>query len=96
MCENHFILCKDFKWLQNYINNLDCYNEITIYVLNSSISERKSMIINEVDIVNGKMDIEGYLKQDTCSPYMERILKEILLLEKAKKIVSNQINNVKC
>ena len=93
LCTEHYILCKDFKWLRNYINNLDKFDNNTVYIIQSAITERISLIINKLEVINGRLDIEGYLAKSSCSVYSERMLKEILILEKAKTMVIKEINN---
>ena len=91
MCVNHATLCKDFKWIKDYINNLDSFDKNTIYILESTISSRVSYVIDEVGVENGRLAIEEYLDKKTCSVWMERILKEILLLNKALAFVVDEV-----
>lgn len=91
MCVEHALLCKNFKWIKNYINNLEEFDRNTIYVLESTISSRVSTIINDVEIIDGRLAIEEYLDKKNCSVNMEKILKEIILLRKALLFVVNEV-----
>ncbi len=91
MCEEHLLKCKNFEWLRKYLNNLDKFDKNTLYILDSSITDRKSLVINDIEIIDGKMDIEGYLQKPYCSEYMERMLKEIISLEKAREIIFDEV-----
>ena len=91
MCEEHLLSTKNFSWLRNYINNLDKFDQNTLYIIDSAITDRKSQIINDIEIVDGKMDLQGYLEKSTCSTYMEKIIKEIINLEKAREIIFGEV-----
>ncbi len=93
LCSSHSELVTNFDKLREYINGLESVNSSILYILDLSIGHRKSLVINDVPIVNGRMIIREYLEERMsmrkCSEFMERTLKEILVLEKAKNMVLN-------
>lgn len=99
LCSEHAKLTSDFNWLRNYINNLD-ENEIdkdVVYVLEFAISTRISYIINDVEVVNGRLQVKEHLElleKKKTNLYMERKLKEILALQKAKSYVMTLVKEV--
>lgn len=100
LCPKHAILiCSNYEWLRDYINNLEGFNKDTIYILDDAISNRVSYIINDVEVVNGRLQIKEHLDKelekshDKRSPYMERMLREILSLQKAKAKVIEIMNS---
>ena len=84
LCVKHSELASDFGWLRDYINGLEDVDKNTLYVIETSLANRKSLIINDVKIKDGRMQIEEKLESSTCTSYMRRILKEIQVLEKAR------------
>ncbi|MDD3474420.1 MAG: hypothetical protein PHP08_00770 [Candidatus Dojkabacteria bacterium] len=97
-CEIHLKALKDYNWIKNYINNMENFDNKTIHILDFAISERVSYVINDIEVINGRLAVEEYLKENLynrlengkearCSEYMERMLQEILLLRKARSSV---------
>ncbi len=64
LCAKHAELSKNYVWLKNYINSQEKMNEKILYLLNFSISDRLSYIINDVPIVNGRIMIDEFLQKN--------------------------------
>src|SRR5574337_448512 len=62
-CQTHLDLMKDYNWLKNYLNNIEKYDDKTIHTINFAISERVSYVINDVDVIDGKLAIEEFLQE---------------------------------
>lgn len=98
LCEQHVNLSKDYNWLKNYINSQETLNTKTLYLLEFAISDRVSYVINDVPVIDGRLAIEEFLQENLyervknkkevrCSIYMEKMLKEILALQKARSMI---------
>ncbi len=98
LCEKHVNLSKDYNWLKNYINSQETVNAKTLYLLEFAISDRVSYVINDVPVIDGRLAIEEFLQENLyekvknkkevrCSIYMEKMLKEILALQKAHSMI---------
>lgn len=93
LCHEHELMSKDFNWVKNYINNQETLDKKIVYLLGYSLSDRVSYIINDVEIINGRLQIEEYLKKKNISVDMEQRLREILALEKAYDMIIELMNN---
>ena len=94
-CQHHLNALRSYHWIKYYINNIEKVDKKTIHILDFAISERVSYVINDVEIVSGKLAIEQYLEENLygrmenrkevkCSVFMERILLEIMSLQNAR------------
>lgn len=91
LCSDHAIMTKNFDMLRKYINEQEKADKRIIYILEFAISDRISYVIDEIPIVSGRIQIEETLKKGKCGKFTERILKEILILQKAKSVVLDMI-----
>lgn len=109
-CQTHLDLLKDYNWIKNYLNTLDSkkYDHKTIHIIDSAVSDRVSYVINDVEIVDGKLAIEKFLQENLygrlnegktvkCSQWMEKTLLEILNLQRARdKIIEMMKSEGEC
>lgn len=93
LCVQHALMTKDFEWVKNYLNRLEKFNTQSLYILEFAITDRKSLIINDVSIINGRLQVDEYLEHRNISEYKKRILQEIKVLEKARYTVINIISS---
>lgn len=92
LCSSHELMTKDFIWIKHYINSQEKFNKNIIYILDFAISDRKSNVINDIEIIDGRMLIEEALNKKNISVDRERMLKEILALQKAKYTIIKLMN----
>ena len=79
---------REFQELRNQINGLEKVDKSTLYLIESELSARKSLIINDVKFqVNGQFYLKG-----NASKWMKQMFAEIVSLEKAEKVVRGMIN----
>lgn len=76
---------RTYTEIKEYINHLEVVDKETVYYIESAITDRKSMIINDLEIVDGRLDYESKLRNG--SKYMKQMIREIQSLEKAKVTV---------
>ena len=105
-CQTHLDSIKDYNWIMNYVNGLEKYDKKTVHILSFAISDRVSYIINDMEIIDGKLAIEEFLqeklyerlengKEIRCSVWMEKLLKEILALQKSRSKIIEIIKEEK-
>lgn len=94
LCEVHALLIKDFNWVRDYVNSQEKVDSNLVYILEASISDRKSYVINDIEVDEGRLMIEESLeKYKKLSIEREKMLREILSLEKARDVIIEMIKN---